>query len=217
MASKVSKVQWMRYPDFVPWTTLKLAQLVSSASVQRIPYAYAVPFDSFDQDAFGIEILRPPFFKNASRTIRISNFDLHFSFTSQFPQLTALSSVDINELSKQINSENSISIPVTALLYSDQEDYQLFEKKNLNLIFKFRKCTRGEYFELKTLECLACEENFYSFDMEFLEPSFCRSCSLESFNCYGGFNLTPKASYWRWSYWSTNFIKCPNSEGNTES
>jgi hypothetical protein len=89
------------------------------------------------------------------------------------------------------------------------------KNKQLELNIKIRKCAKGEYFDLELLKCVACQPNFYSLEDEFIEPSSCKSCTIEKrFYCYGGFNLTPKAGYWRRTSDSINFMKCPYEFGN---
>jgi hypothetical protein len=81
-----------------------------------------------------------------------------------------------------------------------------------NVTFRLRNCTIGEYFSLELLECFPCKSNFYSFRRNFMSPSTCEICENKPFYCYGGANLTIKASYWRFSDISNNFLKCPNKK-----
>ena len=93
------------------------------------------------------------------------------------------------------------------------EDNNIKKDKILEVFFKLRDCTIGEYFDFNDLKCLPCQPGFYSFQKNFLDFSLCTSCALENFFCYGGFNLSPKKSFWRMTDTSTNFIKCPSQQG----
>ncbi len=105
------------------------------------------------------------------------------------------------------NSPHSINLNLSLL------PYEFLKEKKLVLNVSLMNCQRGEYFRFDSLNCVTCDPNFFSFQQDFLEPSVCKICANEPFNCYGGFNLTPKSGYWRASYDSTNFIKCPNKKG----
>jgi hypothetical protein len=92
---------------------------------------------------------------------------------------------------------------------------RISRNNELKVKLKVRNCIRGEYFDLEQLKCVVCQPNFYSFEDDFVEPSSCKSCTIERrFYCYGGFNLTPKAGYWRRTSNSFNFMKCPYESGN---
>ena len=83
-------------------------------------------------------------------------------------------------------------------------------KYNLELKISIRNCKIGERF-LQDLVCEECFRSTYSFERNFKKlTEFCRDCEKMQFNCFGGFNLTPKKSYWRFSSKSTKFFECPN-------
>ncbi len=101
----------------------------------------------------------------------------------------------------------------TSLFLREANHSSVVEDTIIEFQFKIKRCGYGEYFSLLNLQCSSCDPYFTSFFHDFLEPSSCESCAQKSFNCYGGFNLTPKANYWRVDESSTNFLKCPNKQG----
>ena len=98
-------------------------------------------------------------------------------------------------------------------LISNQSGISAKNKSSLGIGLKMKKCVKGEYFNLENLQCLPCSPNFFSFSDEFLQASSCTNCLSQNFYCYGGFNITPKAGFWRRGYHSTNFIRCVNHDG----
>jgi hypothetical protein len=97
-------------------------------------------------------------------------------------------------------------------MFIKQANYSV-EETLIEFYFKIKKCGYGEYFSLLNLQCITCDPYFTSFLKDFLEPSSCESCSQKNYNCYGGFNLTPKPHFWRTDETSTKFLKCPNKQG----
>ena len=105
------------------------------------------------------------------------------------------------------NQTFNFSIKVVELL-NDYLEVQLFTSTILNFSFTIAKCSIGQYYQEATRTCFDCPSNFYSFEENFQESTSCSPCSTEPFNCYGGFNLSPKPGYWRAGDYSRNFIKC---------
>ena len=145
------------------------------------------------------------------KTIELTDFSFFFSIKNYllcFSRVIPYSSTILTNI-----TENTIFLKLNPSdIFNDISNLRL--AKILEVTISIRKCRKGEYFDLGELKCIECQPNFYSFEDNFLEPSSCKSCTIERrFYCYGGFNLTPKAGYWRRSSDSINFIKCPYEAG----
>jgi hypothetical protein len=85
--------------------------------------------------------------------------------------------------------------------------------QNSSIIIRMGFCQEGQYLDSQTMKCKDCEVNFFSKEINVSRPSTCINCERYNFYCYGGSNLSPKRGFWRVDQHSTNFIKCPVSEG----
>ena len=72
-----------------------------------------------------------------------------------------------------------------------------------------RTCQQGETYG-EALTCLPCEPGFRLYEAQ-LEPGTCDEC-LETENCFGSNQTSPKPTYWRSYATSTNYLKCFNPD-----
>ncbi len=144
-----------------------------------------------------------------------SGLTFTFSLNDNIPRLVGLAATSLEILMRSVRKKLNYRFEKN-IFY---KDYQI-KKENLNnfenqleVSFELRDCTTGEYFDFEELNCMPCQAGLYSFEKNFLEFSLCKSCVFENFNCYGGFNLTPKRNFWRKTEESTNFLRCPSKTG----
>ena len=176
---------------------------LQSGSIYHCPYSI-ISYDKYDQ------LVR-------TKTTDY-NYVEDFSYDSLVRQLGITLTNNINDhiiFSNDINGYCPSKYLVPSPLYSSQ----MFFKINfttvyneiyppLRLFLNFRACQIGEY--LKDQKCFTCPINYYLliFNENVTE---CNKCvDSDPFYCYGGSNLTPKPNYWRYDYYSDNFMLCPN-------
>ncbi len=155
--------------------------------------------DTYDQIAVG-----DFFFQEIS--LKFDEIEYQFKIEKKFLCLKKVLPLNLQSAQRAVSKE--IYLRINPELFLKETGLLLESKSSLDVRLSLRKCQIGEYFSIDRMECLPCDPNFFSFSENFLEPSSCHSCSRENFNCYGGFNLTPKAGFWRMGYKSRNFINC---------
>jgi hypothetical protein len=185
---------------------LKLDQKLPLTTNLDYCHFQIVLLDVFNQTAIGEYQ-----FKSINKMYN-DNFNISFSIYNTFPCFSAIYPIESALLTNL--TDRPIELVLNSSFFSNEIALSLGINRTLLIDLNVRKCTKGEYFDQKNLECLPCEPNFFSFEDGFVEPVLCKSCISEPFYCYGGFNHTPKLGYWRSGYKSIKFIKCPNSLGN---
>lgn len=145
-------------------------------------------------------------------SIDFEGITLQFSTKNSLPCLDRITPSNLSVFQNMTLSDKMIHINDQKFI-SIQNGLLAKNISSLGVGLKMKRCVKGEYFNLENLQCIPCNPNFFSFSDEFLQASSCTNCLSQNFYCYGGFNITPKAGFWRRGYRSTNFIKCVNPEG----
>jgi hypothetical protein len=157
--------------------------------------------------------------ESLSKTLDIGGFNFILYYVDYFPSIASIYATSSILLSDNVGKFLNFSIPISFCLLNESSIAGINENKtfknssSLIVSLKFRKCLRGENYELDTAQCIPCKPSFFSKSNDYLKPSSCFSCIDESYNCYGGDKLTPKAGFWRNGEFSFNFIPCPYKNG----
>lgn len=186
--------------------TIDVNSVVTSAN-EVAEVLSVLSFDYYDQLIVGKE-------NNSILIVNSSGFAFKFSYGKYFLNLVAISTISQETLKQAVKKKLKFQLSKNIF----NKDYEIKESITnhqdlLEVTFEFRACTIGEYFDFNEQKCLPCQPGFYSFDKDFLEHSLCKSCTVENFNCYGSFNLTPKRHFWRITEESKNFLRCPSEKG----
>ena len=149
---------------------------------------YIYPYDNFKQMAYKTDEDYTKFIESPN----INDFQFYRNLSNNFYCITD----NIYRKNDDLKLNYTLKINSTVL--------------NLNVGFK-KGCDIGDVFT-KTFNCVPCSNDSFSFSIEFETLIVCQDCNKKNFYCFGGFNLTPKSTYWRLSIKSTNFIKCFNPD-----
>ena len=154
---------------------------------------YIVTADKFQNIMFNTDDILPISLNDFDLTGAISNL-FTLSFTQGF---LCFLSFQRNQFPIRVQSDYYINLSHSIIPSSSF----------LNV--SFRQCQLGEKLT-KNFACEPCPPEKYSLQKDFqTTPTDCLQCKNLEFSCGGGFNLTPNPGYWRYSNFSTNFMKCP--------
>ncbi len=183
--------------------------LSSAIVLDQCPFQI-ISSDAYNQITFGsMELALPKL--DYLNEIRKSFF---FRFENFFPCLSTI--IPDNSSIFEGTSIKRVRILIKTSTLLKNLEFLLEEEKELMVSLKLRTCDLGEYFDMEKKSCIDCDPNFYSFKVNFLEPSVCKSCDNEPFFCYGGSKLSPKKGYWRSGYSTIKFLRCPGKSGEKQ-
>ena len=117
-----------------------------------------------------------------------------------------------NEFGSYCSSNKLVPIPFYSTAVDILITYKSLRGSNpnvdskLNLFLSFRSCIIGEI--AQNGYCSKCSNKTYSLQVGLEECIICKE--TDPFYCYGGADLAPRPGYWRYNYYSDNFISCPN-------
>ena len=212
-----TRAKIVKFAAFKKWDTF----LKDSIEIQGVIQSFKQSDESNFDNKFSIvwiDDLGQLVFGKRQKETKILNIDgltLDVNFYEYFPTISNIYSRSHINLTQSIERLLFIRLPISILKEIDKEKAEsLSQNSTLSVGMIFRKCFRGEYYDIELAQCLPCKPTFFSSKNNFLEPSSCASCIDQPFYCYGGDKLSPKPGFWRRDEKSFKFIACPNTKGS---